>query len=58
MNVQNEISDTYDTAQDVAAEGVFVPQPKVGQHGRFVLRYRVAVGHIVSTWSPQEGRAY
>ena len=51
-NMQGEIGGTYNTTQDVAAQGVLVSQPEVGQHSRFVLCYRVAVDHGVNTCSP------
>lgn len=50
-NMQGEVGSTYDATQDVAMQGVLVPQPKVCQHCRFVLRNRVAVDYGVNARS-------
>jgi hypothetical protein len=47
---------THDATQDVAAQRVFVLQPKVGQYGRLVLRNRVAIDRSINTKYPQERR--
>ena len=54
VNIQGEIWDTYDTTQDVATQGVFVLQPKIGKHSRFILRNRIAVDHYTSAYNPQD----
>ena len=51
--IQGQIGDTYDTTQDVATQGVFVLQPKIGKHGRFILRNRIAVDYCINTYSPR-----
>ena len=52
-NIQGEIGDTYNAAQDEATQGVFVSQSKIGKHSCFVLRYSVTVDHGINTCDPQ-----
>ena len=49
VNMQGEIGSTYDTTQDMATKRVLVPQPKIGQDSRLILRYCVAGDHGVNT---------
>ena len=55
-NTQGEIGSTYDTTQDVAPQGVFVSQPKVGQRGRFVLRNGVTINCGVRNWGAKNDK--
>lgn len=52
VNMQGEIGSTYDTTQDMATKRVLVPQPKIGQDSRLILRYCVAGDHGVNTYIP------
>jgi len=40
----------------MAAQGVFVPQPKVGKNSCFVLHSGVTIDRGISTNNPQEER--
>ena len=42
----------------MAAQGVLVPQPKVGQNSCFVLGDSVTVDRGISTRTPQEEKTY
>jgi hypothetical protein len=54
VSIRDEIRSTYDTAQDIATKRILVPQPKVGQNSRFVLRYGVAGDRGVGSCVPNK----